>query len=90
MGLFERKQYLTRGELREALRKTYDPKIKREERVKIEKEIFGRQRYGEDIKKEEYQRALRELSGARVRAKTGAERIDIERRINLLKKLGGV
>lgn len=95
MSLFEKKRELSRSEFREALRKASftipggGGMFSTAERIKIEKEIFGKQ-YGGYISKEEYQRRLREMALEKARAKTGAKKLEIDRKIRFLKKLGGI
>lgn len=96
MSLFEKKEQLTRGELRQALRKA-SPFIpgsgrrtfSRRERVKMEREVFGK-RYGAYITREDYGKALGKLRVKKSQAKTGKERLDIDRRIRFLRKMGGI
>lgn len=96
MSLFEKKEQLTRSELRQALREA-SPFIpgsgarmfSRRERVEMEKEVFGR-RYGAYITKEDYRKALGKLRVKRSRVKTGKERLGIDRRIRFLRKMGGI
>jgi hypothetical protein len=96
MNLFEKKQELSRAKFREALRKSspYIPgtggkMYTKRERTEMEKKVFGKE-YGSYISKQEYQRRLRLLERDKYRAKTGSEKLNIDRQIRYLKKLGGV
>lgn len=91
---FGKKGYLSRIQLRERLRKA-SPKIPgstkwytRQQRINLEKEVFAKG-YGDYITRQEYQRRLRELSREKFKVKTSQEKIDINRKIRYLKKLGG-
>lgn len=92
-GLFGKKPCLTRGELREALRRA-GPTIPgtggviytRREREKMERDIFGKQ-FGTHITPEEYQRRLKKLREERFGAKTGREKLIKDRQIRFLEKL---
>ena len=95
MSLFEKKEYLTRSQFRERLRGA-SPKIpgsskmfSRKERVKLEKDVFGK-KYGQIIDKGEFKRKLRELRHEKFVAKTGAEKTQIDRKIRYLEKLSDI
>lgn len=96
MSLFEKKQQLTRSELRQALRKA-SPFIpgsgvrmfRRQKRVEMEKEVFGK-RYGAHITREDYRKALGRLRVKKSQAKAGKEKLGIDRKIRFLRKLGGI
>lgn len=92
-SIFRGKPHLTRGEMRERLRKA-TPFIRgpgrkmysREERVKMEKELFG-PKYGQYIERKEYRKVLKDLGKAKWRAPTETKRFEIERKIRYLKDL---
>ena len=95
MGLFEKKDSVSRAEMRSALRKTSidrlgtgGKKYAMKERIGFEKEVFPRM-YGEKISKGEYKAALGYMKKSKL-GKTYGERLKIERKINELKKFGGV
>jgi len=95
MSLFEKKAHLTRTQLRERLRKA-SPKIpdsskvfSRKERVKLEKEVFGK-KYGQIIDKGEFRRKLQELKHEKFIAKNSTEKTNIDRKIRYLEKLSGI
>lgn len=94
MSLFDKKAHITRSQFRERLRKA-SPNVpgssmtfSRQERAKLEKEVFGK-KYGQMIDKGEFKRKLRELRHEKFIAKTGAEKTNIDRKIRYLRKLGG-
>ncbi|MCK4454135.1 hypothetical protein KAU51_02200 [Candidatus Parcubacteria bacterium] len=95
MSLFDKKEHLTRSQFRERLRKS-SPNIpgssrmfSRQERAKLEKEVFGR-KYGQMIDKVEFKRKLRELRHKKFIAKTGTEKTNIDRKIRYLEKLSDI
>lgn len=92
---FGKKGHLSRLELRQKLKKA-PSKVPglgkwhtRRERIDIEKEIFGR-KYGNYITRQECRYRFRELERERFRAKTGKEKLKINRRIKYLKSLTGL
>lgn len=94
-GFFGKKGYVSRLELREKLRKA-PPKIPsigkwytRQERVNMEKETFGKE-YKNHITRRECQYRIRKLKNEGFRAKTGSEKLEINRRIKYLKNLTGL
>lgn len=95
MGLFNKKDSISRSEMRSALRKTSinrigtgGKKYVMKERISLEKEVFPRL-YGENISKGEYKAALGYMKKSKL-GKSYSERLKIERKINELKKFGGV
>ena len=97
MSIFDKKQEISRPKFREILRKA-SPRIPGaggrtyswRERVKMEKEIFPRERFKSHISEIECKRRLRELRTARFRAKTREEKLNIDQRISFLKEITGV
>jgi hypothetical protein len=92
---FGKKGYLSRPELREKLRKA-PSKVSglgkwytRRERVSMEKETFGRE-YKDYITRQECRDRLRKLGREKFEAKTGKEKLDINRRLKYLKELTGL
>ncbi|PIV12790.1 MAG: hypothetical protein COS47_00680 [Candidatus Nealsonbacteria bacterium CG03_land_8_20_14_0_80_36_12] len=89
----DKKKEISRRELREKLRKApgrvpgSSQIFSWSERVKMEKEIFGRQ-YGSYISDREFKRRLRLLEREKYRVKTQKERLEVDRKIRLLRKLG--
>ena len=95
MGIFDKKQSLSRGELKSAFRKdkgvipkTGGRKYHGQERAKMTKKIFGT-KYGSQISKNDYKHALRELESTRNQTKSRPEKEKIERKINYLRDIGG-
>lgn len=92
---FGKKGYVSRLELREKLRKA-PSKVSglgkwytRRERVNMEKEIFGKE-YKDHITRQECRYRIRKLRNEGFRAKTGKEKLEINRRIKYLKGLTGL
>lgn len=95
MGLFNKKQDISRAEFREALRKspphvpgTSGRMYNKGERTEMEKKVFGKE-YGSHISRQEFQKRLRSLEGEKYGAKTGADKLRIDRQIRFLKQLEG-
>ena len=94
MGLFDKKKSVSRQELRHALRrdsgriKNSEGKYSLGEREKLVKETFG-PKYGSEISKLDYQRAIRELENRRSRTTSIEEKETIDDRIKYLEQLGG-
>ncbi len=94
MGIFDKKREVSRLELREALRKgsPFVPgggMLSREERVKLEKEVFSKF-LGSYISKEEFKRTIRDLERKKLYAKSGKEKLELDRKIRYLRHLGGI
>jgi hypothetical protein len=97
MSIFDKKREISRPKFREVLRKA-SPRIPGaggrtyswRERVKMEKEIFPRERFKSHISEIECKRRLRELGMERYRAKTREEKLNIDRKIRFLKEVTGV
>ena len=95
MSIFDKKQSLDRRELREKLEKA-SPKIpgsnreySRAERIKLEEEVFGK-KFGGLITKQEFKRRLLKMRENKFRAKTGDEKIKLDRKMRYLKKLSDI
>jgi len=92
---FGKRGYLTRSEFRERLQKAspftkgFSGMMKRKERIKLEKEVFGK-RYGHFIERRDYSKAIKDLRRAKAKAKTDTEKRKIRRNIRFLKDLGGL
>lgn len=96
MGLFEKKQSLSRKELRQALRKdtgrvpeTFSGRYDRHKRVEIEKEVFG-SKFGSSISKSDYKWAVRDLRRAERKAATPKEKKDLYHKRRYIERLGGI
>ena len=96
MSLFEKKQQLSRTQLREALRKASPSipgsgrKFTRKERVGMEKELFPHKTYGGHISQQDCQRRIRALQKERAITKAYAEKAEIDRTIRFLKREAGI
>lgn len=95
MGIFDKKKSISRRELKSTFRKdrgtiprTGGRKYHQRERAKITKEVFG-SKYGSEISKNDYRRAMQDLKSAGRKAKTPTEKLKINRKINYLRRLGG-
>ena len=94
MGLFDRKKSVSRQELRSALRrdsgiiKGGEGKYSSTERERLGKEIFG-PKYGSQISKLDYQRAIRDLENRKSRTTSIGEKEKIDDRIKYLEQIGG-
>jgi len=93
-SLFEEKKEISRLEFREILRKA-SPQIpgaggkmySLQERVNMEKEIFPDSRFSSHISEIEVKKRLRELRSERYGAKTGEERLNVDRKIRFLEEV---
>lgn len=95
MGIFDKKQELSREEFKRYLKRPADYLAKGRlyryspmERLRIEKEIFGSPEKT-TISKEEYDKALRKFSVQRFRAGDERQRAEIGKKLGLLKRLRG-
>lgn len=97
MSIFDKKKEISRPQFREILRKA-SPHIPGaggrayswRERVKIEKEIFPKERFQSHVSEIECKRRLRELRIERYRAKTREEKLNIDRKIRFLREVTGI
>jgi len=89
---FGKKEYLSRIELRQKLRKAPSKfsgsgrRYTMQERVKMEKEMFGN-KYGNYITPGEYKSRIKRLEKERYLAKKSSEKIAINKKIKFLKDL---
>ncbi len=95
MGIYDKKKSISRKELKSTLKKhhgripeTGGKKYYNEQRSSMTKDIFG-SKYGSQISKGEYRRAVRDLESTRKSAKTRGERAGIDQKIRYLKNIGG-
>jgi len=95
MGIYDKKRSISRRELESTFKKdrgtipgTGGRKYHHRERAGMTKDIFGA-KYGSEISKNEYRRAVRDLKSAKREAKTPTEKIRISRKIDYLRRLGG-
>ncbi len=92
-SFFGSKKLLNRMELREKLRKDTG-KIpgagsfySKEQRVGLEENVFGK-KFGQYITPVEFEKGLKDLNKQKFATKTSKEKLDIDRKIRFLKKLG--
>jgi len=96
MGLFDKKEKITRKEFRDVFRKKNPliPAIGRrliemEERTKIEERLFGRK--PEDLaSKDKYERLISQMQVEKYKAKYLSQKQLIDKKVRFLKKLGGI
>jgi hypothetical protein len=96
MALFEKKEKITRKEFRDVFRKKNPllPSLGRrliemEERTKIEKKLFGPEPDAFTTK-DKYKRLISQMQVEKYKAKYLSQKGLIEKKIKLLKKIGGV
>jgi len=94
MGIFDKEKSVSREELRSSFRKDSgvikdsEGKYNIMERDKMSKETFG-PKYGSQIDKLEYKRAIRDLEKQKSRATDIHDKEKIDDQIKYLKQLGG-
>ena len=95
MGIFDKKQSISKQELKSVFKKdrgmipkTGGKKYFQREREKMIEEIF-RPKYGSQISKQDYRRAIRDLESAKKNFKTPNEKSVLEEKIRYLKESGG-
>ncbi len=92
---FSEKGHLNRWQLRQKLEKDSGKipgsgiTFNKEQRQKIEKEIFGSHKFDDFITPDKYKKAIKDLEEQKYRAKISQEKTEFERKINYLKKLSG-
>jgi hypothetical protein len=96
MPIFDKKSSFSRPELKNSLRRdtgiiprTGGQRFRREERESLEKEVFG-SKYGSQISKYDYRSAVKGLRDERAKTQDSVRRIDLDKKINYLKRIGGV
>ena len=80
----------SRSDLRKALYDTWDPNstnIPKEERVKLEKELFSPDKYGPNISEKDVDKEIKKLNQEKSRTPHDADKIKIQHQINLLEKI---
>jgi len=94
MSLFDKKDQISRVDFRRYLRKA-SPRIPESgkripysQRVRIEKEFFPQEKFGPYISKQDFKRKIAALKRQRYRVRPD-QKIEIDRKINYLKYLGG-
>lgn len=95
MGIYDKKKSISRRELKETFSKhsgripgTGGRKYYQRQRERMSGEVFGR-KYGSQISKEEYRRAIRDLGVTKRSAKTRRERLEIDKKIRYIREMGG-
>lgn len=96
MGLFDKKQEISRDEMKQAMRKaspylsgTSSKIYSDKERIGLGKELFGNE-YGSRISKQDYQKMLNKLEVEKMKVKTSGEKFKMDRQIRYLKNIGGL
>lgn len=94
-GIFRNRDEITRPDLRNILRDdrgiipgTLGQKYSRGERLRLESYTFSQSKFGEKIKKTDFEKVIRNLRGMRCRARTGGEATEIDKKIRYLRRLG--
>ena len=95
MGIYDKKQSISREELKSTFRRdrgiipgTGGKKYYQPEREKTARELFG-PKYGSQISKSDYRSKINELRSAQKSAKTPGERKSINEQIRYLKNQAG-
>ncbi len=95
MGIYNKRKSISRRELGTTLRKhhgripgTGGKKYYHRQRSSMTREVFG-PKYGSQIDKHEYRRAIRDLQTSKRNVKTPREKAAVDRKIRYLKELGG-
>jgi hypothetical protein len=95
MSIFGKDKHIDRQEFRKKLEKASSKipgsskEFNRAERIKLEKEVFGK-KFGELITKQEFKRRLLKMRGNKYRAKTSAEKLKLGRKMRYLEKLSDI
>ena len=95
MGIYDKERSISRKKLSSTFRKhhgriprTGGKKYHHAERSKMTRETFG-SKYGSQIDKGEYGRAIKDLQTSKKTAKTIRKKTAIDRQIRYLKEVGG-
>ncbi len=95
MGIFDKRKSISRRELKSSFEKhhgripeTGGKKYYHKQRSRMTKEVFG-SKYGSQIDKHEYRRAIQDLHTSKRNAKTPRQKADIDSQIRYLKEFGG-
>ncbi len=95
MGIYDKKKSISRRELKSSFEKhhgkipqTGGRKYHHRQRSKMTGEVFG-SKYGSQIDKQEYRRAIRDLQTSKRNVKAPRQKADIDRQIRYLKEFGG-
>jgi len=96
MSIFNKKKQFSRPEFRELLRKApsrvpdSNKVYSRQERTRMEKELFPKTRFQSHISEIEVKKRMRELRKEQYKAKSREEKLKIDRKIKFLKGTTGV
>ncbi|PIS40262.1 MAG: hypothetical protein COT32_00740 [Candidatus Nealsonbacteria bacterium CG08_land_8_20_14_0_20_36_22] len=98
MGIFDKNKPIPVNKLRETIKKdsgiipkTGGQKYSQSERQKIGREVFGStSKYGSQISKDDYKKAIQGLQSTRKRASDFKTRMALDKEIRYLKDRGGV
>ena len=95
MGLFDKRQSVSREEIKSTFKKssgiipkTGGEKYYQEQRDKLAKEAL-KPGYGSEISKDDFRKTIRGLEALKKTAKTGQEKIELGKKINYFKEIGG-
>jgi len=95
MGIYEKRRSIPRRELKSTFKRhrgtipgTGGKKYHQRERDKMTREVFG-PKYGSQISKDEYRRAVRDLESTKRGAKTPSEKLKISQKVRYLREMGG-
>ena len=95
MGIYDKKRSIPRRELKSAFEKhhgripgTGGRKYYHRQRSGMTREVFG-SKYGSQIDKREYRRAIRNLQTSKRNVKAPRQKAAIDRQIRYLKEFGG-
>ena len=95
MGIYDKRKSISRKELKSTLKKhhgrvpeTGGRKYHHKQRSKMTEEVFG-SKYGSQIDKHEYKRAIRDLHASKRNIKTPREKAAVDRKIKYLEEFGG-
>ncbi len=95
MGIYDKRKSVSRRELKSTIGKhhgripgTGGGKYHHQQRSKMTGEVFG-SKYGSQIDKREYKRAVRDLQISKRNIKTSREKAAVDRKVRYLKELGG-
>lgn len=98
MGIFDKNKSIPASKLRETIKrdsgiipKTGGQKYSQSERQKIGREVFGSiSKYGSQISKNDYKKAIQELQSTRKRASDFKTRATLDKEIRYLKDRAGI
>lgn len=95
MGIYDKRKSISRRDLKSTfgehhgrIPQTGGRKYHHRQRSKMTEQVFG-SKYGSQIDKHEYRRAVQDLQASRRNVKTVREKVAIDRQVRYLKELGG-